>query len=188
VAPERLMIHLGLALILFGALIWCGLEAFFGQGREDALGPWAKGGLGFTVLIYIQSLLGALVAANDAGKIYNDWPMMAGKVFPSDYADGGLVQILFHNQGSVQLHHRLVAYLILGLLVVFMAQARRSRFIQPEVRTLAMVLGAVGFAQVILGIATLMMVAPLWLSILHQINAAVLLATAVALTWRARRV
>ena len=32
VAPERLAIHLGLALLLLGALIWTGLEAWAGRG------------------------------------------------------------------------------------------------------------------------------------------------------------
>ncbi|HKT54389.1 MAG TPA: COX15/CtaA family protein, partial [Caulobacteraceae bacterium] len=33
VAPERLAIHLGVALILYAALIWTGLEAWFGAPR-----------------------------------------------------------------------------------------------------------------------------------------------------------
>lgn len=188
VAPERLMIHLGLALLLFGALIWCGLEAYHGQGRENDRGPWARGGLGLMVLIYIQALLGALVAANDAGLIYNDWPLMAGKVFPEDYATGGLWTTLAHSQAAVQFNHRLMGYLIFILVIIFAARASRSRFIQPQVKTLAYTLGGIGVFQVFLGIATLMAVAPLWLSIIHQIVATVLLAVSVAFTWRARRI
>jgi len=188
VAPERLMVHLSLALILFGGLIWCGLEAYFGQGREDDRGPWARGGLVLTALIFLQSMLGALVAANDAGRIYNDWPLMAGRIFPQDYVQGGFWTTLAHSQAAVQFNHRLVGYLIFVLLVAFVTQAGRSRFIQPSVRRLAFVLGAMGFAQVGLGITTLIAVAPLSLSILHQILAALVLAVAVSLTWRARRV
>jgi cytochrome c oxidase assembly protein subunit 15 len=188
VAPERLMIHLSLALVLFAALIWCGLEAYFGQGREDDRGPWARGGLMLTAMIFIQSMLGALVAANDAGKIYNDWPLMNGRIVPDDYANGGLWQIIAHNQGSVQLHHRLMAYLILVVLLVFVIRARSSRFIQPDVRQLAYLLGFIGLVQITIGITTLILVAPLWISIIHQIVAAIFLATAVALTWRARRI
>ena len=188
VAPERLMIHLSLALILFGALVWCGLEAYFGQGREDDRGPWARGGLVLTLVIFVQSMLGALVAANDAGRIYNDWPLMAGRVFPEDYVTGGFWTTLAHSQAAVQFNHRLAGYVIFVLLILFVVRAARSRFIQPDVRRLAFVLAGLGFAQVGLGIATLMAVAPLSLSILHQILATVLLGVAVALTWRARRV
>jgi heme a synthase len=187
VAPERLMIHLALALILFSALIWCALEAYFGQGREDDRGPWARGGLALTVLIFLQSMLGALVAANDAGRLYNDWPLMAGRIFPEHYVTGGVWTTLAHSQAAVQFNHRLVGYLIFILLIAFAVRAWRSRFIQPQVRRLALVLAALGVTQVGLGVATLLAVAPLGLSILHQILATLLLAAAVTLTWRARR-
>lgn len=188
VAPERLMIHLSLALVLFCALIWCGLEAYYGQGRENDRGPWAKGGLVLLVMVFIQSMLGALVAANDAGRIYNDWPLMAGRIIPDDYAANGLWMTLAHSQAAVQFNHRLMGYLIFVVLIVFVAQARRSRFIQPEVKALAYAVGGLGVGQVFLGIATLMLVVPLWLSISHQIVATVLLGLAVTLTWRARRI
>lgn len=188
VAPERLMVHLGLALILFGALIWCGLEAWYGQGREDAYGPWARGGVGLMALLFIQSMLGALVAANDAGRVYNDWPLMGGRLIPEGYWAGDLWQTIAHNQASVQFHHRMFAYLVFGLIVAFVLQASRSRFVQPEVRRAAYLLGGAVLIQMLLGVATVLLVAPLWLSILHQVAATLILAVAVVLTWRARRV
>lgn len=188
VAPERLMIHLSLALMLFAGLLWCGFEALAGQGRLDAKGPWARGGLGLTCLIFLQSMLGALVAANDAGKVNNDWPLMNGKLIPSDYAADGVWTTLAHSVAAVQFNHRLVGYILFGLLIAFAIHARRSRHIQPEVRLGAYVLSGLGVLQVILGVATVLLVAPLWLSIVHQIAATVLLGAAVWLTWRARRI
>lgn len=187
VAPERLMIHLSLALLLFMGLLWCGLEAFAGQGRVDARGPWARGGLGLTIMIFIQSMLGALVAANDAGKINNDWPLMNGRIIPSDYTGDDLWQTLAHSLSAVQFNHRLFGYLVFVLLIVFAVTARRSRHIQREVRRAAYLLSGLGVFQVLLGIATVLTVAPISLSIAHQITAAVLLGVSVWLTWRARR-
>jgi cytochrome c oxidase assembly protein subunit 15 len=187
VAPERLMIHLSLALILFAALIWCGLEAWCGQAREDARGPWARGGLGLTVMVFVQSMLGALVAANDAGKVFNDWPLMGGRLVPEGYAGEGLWNLIAHNQASVQFHHRLFGYLLFVLVAAFVFQASRSRFVHPTVRSAAYVLGLLVLMQMVLGIATLLLVAPLWLAILHQVTASLILAVAVGLTWRARR-
>jgi cytochrome c oxidase assembly protein subunit 15 len=187
VAPERLMIHLSLALLLFMGLLWCGFEAWAGQGRLDARGPWARGGLGLTVLIFIQSMLGALVAANDAGKVNNDWPLMNGRFFPSGYAGDGVWQTFAHSVDAVQFNHRLFGYLVFFLLVAFAVTARRSRHVQPEVRRGAYLLSGLGVAQVLLGITTVLMVAPLALSIAHQILATVLLGASVWLTWRARR-
>ena len=187
VAPERLMIHLSLALLLFMGLLWCGFEAWAGQGRLDARGPWARGGLGLTVLIFIQSMLGALVAANQAGKVYNDWPLMNGRFFPADYAADGLWQTLAHSHAAVQFNHRIFGYLVFFLLIAFAVTARRSRLVQPQVRAGAYLLSGLGVFQVCLGVATVLMVAPLWLSISHQIVATLLLGVSVWLTWRARR-
>lgn len=188
VAPERLMIHLSLALVLFACLIWCSLEAWCGQAREEAYGPWAKAGLGIAVMVFVQSMLGALVAANDAGRVFNDWPLMGGQVVPEGYWSQGLWQTIAHNQASVQFHHRLFAYLLFALVVAFVLKAARSRFVQPTVRSGAYLIGLLVAVQMTLGIVTLLAVAPLWLSILHQITATLLLGVAVALTWRARRV
>ncbi len=187
VAPERLMVHLSLALVLFGALIWNGLEAEAGKGRGVAAGPFARVGLALTVLIFLQAMLGALVAANDAGKTLTDWPLMGGDIFPEHYWKGDLWQTLVHNAPSVQFHHRMVAYLLFILMTAFMASAANSRIIQPTVRSGAFALGGLAIIQVVLGVVTLWMVAPLGLSIAHQIVATLLLGVAVWFTWRARR-
>jgi cytochrome c oxidase assembly protein subunit 15 len=60
--------------------------------------------------VFFQSLLGALVAGNDAGLVYNDWPLMNGAFFPDEYVGKGFWGTLAHSQGAVQLHHRLFAY------------------------------------------------------------------------------
>lgn len=188
VAPERLMIHLSLALFLFAGLIWCALEALYGKAREDARGPWARGGLVLTLLVFVQSMLGALVAANDAGRVFNDWPLMGGRVVPEGYVGEGFWNTIAHNQASVQFHHRLFGYLLFAMTVAFVYRAIRSRFIQPQVRSAAKLFGAMILVQMALGISTVLLVAPLWLSLIHQITATLLLAVAAGLTWRARRI
>jgi heme a synthase len=188
VAPERLAIHLALAFFLLGSLVWCGLEAWAGQGRIEDKGPWARGGLILTGLVFLQAMLGALVAGNDAGRIYNDWPLMNGQVLPKDYAGDGLWDTLAHSLAAVQFNHRLVAYALAAFVLIFVGTALRSRLIQPEVRLVAIGVGVLTLFQVVLGVITLMHGAPLQLSMLHQAVAAMLLAFAVALTWRARRI
>jgi cytochrome c oxidase assembly protein subunit 15 len=82
VAPERLMIHLGLALALFVFLIWTALDAWSGSPRIEERTDWRGWALGFLGAVFFQSLLGALVAGNDAGLVYNDWPLMNGALIP----------------------------------------------------------------------------------------------------------
>jgi cytochrome c oxidase assembly protein subunit 15 len=188
VAPERLMIHLGLAFALLGALVWTALDAWAGGARQTLPSPWGRRGLWLTGLIFFQVLLGALVAGNHAGLIYNDWPLMNGSFFPADYAGPGFWATVAHSQGAVQLHHRLVAYLVTALAIAFGVAAWRSDYLARDAKLLALaVTGAVLF-QALLGIVTLMAVGPIGLGVAHQVMAAVTLCLAVAFSWRVRRV
>src|SRR5579864_101088 len=114
VAPERLATHLGLALILYGALIWTSMEAWSGQARARALttGEWRWVSMVLLGLVFLQCLLGALVAGNQAGLIDNDWPLMNGDFFPAGYAKDSLWATLAHSRPAVQFNHRMVAYAV----------------------------------------------------------------------------
>ncbi len=187
VAPERLATHLGLALILFAALIWTGLEALGGKARPAQAGRWPLWTALLAGGVFAQILMGALVAGNDAGMVYNDWPLMNGRLFPADYASGGVLHTLLHSQAAVQLHHRLGAYLLLVAALVVAVGARRSHRLAPQAKVLAAVVAGLVVAQGALGVATLMQVTPLGLAMAHQALATVVLAAALALAWRARR-
>ena len=128
------------------------------------------------------------MAGNQAGLVYNDWPLFAGHLFPQDYAGHGLWATLAHSQGAVQLHHRLVAYLLLLVAVGLGVGAWRSRALAVESKELALGVALLVVVQAGLGIATLMARVPIGLGIAHQLTAAVTLCVAVAFAWRVRRV
>jgi cytochrome c oxidase assembly protein subunit 15 len=188
VAPERLATHLCLALLLFSALIWTGLEAWagprVGEGRQDG---WRRVSLIFLVGVFCQCLLGALVAGNQAGLIDNDWPMMAGSFIPTDYWHGGVWATLVHGPSAVQFNHRILAYAVVTFAVLIGASVVGSRSAPAGIRVLGLVVGLVALAQVLLGIGVLLTLVSLPLALMHQVTAAILLATAVAFTWRAWR-
>jgi len=188
VAPERLATHLCLALLLFSALIWTGLEAWAGPragaGRRDG---WARVSLVFLICVFFQCLLGALVAGNQAGLIDNDWPMMAGSFMPTDYWRGGVWSTLVHGASAVQFNHRILAYAIVSFAALIAVSAIASRKAPSGTRGLGVAVGLVALAQVILGVGVLLSLVSLPLALMHQFTAAVLLATAVAFAWRARR-
>jgi heme a synthase len=188
VAPERLMLHLGIAFALLGALIWTALDAWAGQARQILPSPWGGRALWVVGLIYLQILLGALVAGNQAGLVYNDWPFFAGHLLPGDYAGANLWATLAHSQGAVQLHHRLVAYVLTIAAVLMGASAWRSPYLAATSRSLALGVAALVLLQASLGIATLMARVPLALAASHQLVAALTLCVAVAFAWRVRRV
>jgi cytochrome c oxidase assembly protein subunit 15 len=188
VAPERLMIHLGLAFALFGLLLWTAFDAWAGAARQTLPSPWGRRAAWLIGLIYLQILLGALVAGNDAGLVYNDWPLMNGHLLPDDYVGSDLWATLAHSQGAVQLHHRLVAYLLLVVALGMGAAAWRSNYLAPDSMRLGVAVAAAVLVQATLGVATLMNRAPLGLSIAHQLVAALVFAVAIAFAWRVRRV
>jgi cytochrome c oxidase assembly protein subunit 15 len=188
VAPERLAVHLGLAFALFIALIWTALDAWSGGARQTLPSPWGRRSALLLGLIYVQILLGALVAGNDAGLIDNDWPLMNGVLFPRDYAGPGIWATFAHSQAAVQLHHRLGAYVLLIAAVACAIGAWRSRYLAAASKALAVGLGGAVVLQAGLGIATLMTRVPLALGLLHQLTAALVLAVATAFAWRVRRV
>lgn len=188
VAPERLMAHLGLAFGLLCALVWTALDAWAGWARQTLPSPWGGRALGLAGLIFFQILLGALVAGNHAGLVYNDWPLFAGRLLPNDYAGADLWATLAHSQGAVQLHHRLVAYLAVLVAVAMGVAAWRSDYLARDSKWLAAGVAALVTAQAALGVATLMLRAPLGFAIAHQLLAAVTLSVAVAFAWRVRRI
>lgn len=189
VAPERLATHLGLALALYAFAVWTGWEAWSGKARPFWGTPPRWVGLATTLagLVFLQMLLGALVAGNHAGRVDNDWPLMNGRIFPSDYWAGGPFAALLHSAAAVQFNHRLTAYLIF-LLVGGMALGALAARRLPSLTKIAVaaVFGVIAM-QVLLGIVTLIVGAPLWLDIMHQLWAVVTLTSTLFLVWRMRR-
>jgi heme a synthase len=187
VAPERLATHLGLALILFGALIWTGLEAWNGQGRARRADGWTLASGLFAGGVFVQCLMGALVAGNHAGLIDGDWPLMAGRWFPEDYWQAGLWGTFAHGLAAVQFDHRVVAYALLFAAGGLAFAAARSPSAPSSIRLLIFAALADACLQAALGIASLWLNVPLALALAHQLNAAILLALATSLAWRTRR-
>ena len=188
VAPERLTIHLGIAFALLGALVWTGLDAWAGSARQTLPSPWGARALGLVGLIYAQVLLGALVAGNQAGLVYNDWPLFAGRLAPQDYAGAGLWATLAHSQGAVQFNHRMVAYLLLIVALGLGAAAWRSSYLPAASKRLGAAAAGLVTLQAALGVATLMARVPVGLGVTHQFIAALTLCLAVAFAWRVRRI
>jgi heme a synthase len=188
VAPERLAAHLGLALLLFAALVWTALEAWFGSS-EDGTRPrspgWAWASALFLAAVFLQCLLGALVAGNHAGLIDADWPLMAGRAFPADYWRGSLWASLAHNPPAVQFNHRVLAYGLLAAGLAMVAAAFRHNALPLRYPTLG--LAGLLLVQVALGVATLILTVPLVLAMAHQLTAVALLGGATTLAWRARK-
>ena len=185
VAPERLTVHLGLALLIFAGLIWVGLEAWAGEERSRSPEGWSRGAALMWGAVFFQCLLGGLVAGAKAGFIYTDWPLMNGEVFPPADWSAGVLTFL-HDQALVQFNHRIVAYGLLIAGTLYAVQAWRWRLAEGLGMS-AMALAVALWLQAVLGVVTLIHAVPLWLGGLHQAGAAVVLLVATVNLWLVRR-
>jgi cytochrome c oxidase assembly protein subunit 15 len=186
VAPERLAAHLGLALVLFAALVWTALDAWAGPPRARRADGWSVAAGALLAGVWVQCLMGALVAGNHAGLVDGDWPLMAGRLFPEDYWQGGLWRTLAHGMAATQFDHRLMAYaLLIGATTLAWRAVRSTR--APALRAPSLAVAAALTLQALLGILSLWWSVPLALALAHQFNAVVVLALAASLAWRARR-
>jgi cytochrome c oxidase assembly protein subunit 15 len=177
VSQYRLALHLGLAMLIFGALLWLALSL----DRRAVSPRWsvqAAAGGGIVALIFLQVLLGALVAGLKAGAGYNTWPLMDGRLVP-----GGLGAMrpwylnLFENALAVQFNHRIVAYVL--VVAVAWHAWRLRRCTEDRIRLSSLALAAAVLAQAALGIWTLLAQVPLALGLAHQAGAAAVLGLAV---------
>jgi cytochrome c oxidase assembly protein subunit 15 len=177
VSQYRLALHLGLAILILGALLWVALS--LGETSERPAAPWsaqAHAAGAILALLFLQILLGGLVAGLKAGAGYNTWPLMDGRLIP----DGlGVMQPwylnLFENAMTVQFNHRVVAYVLTAAVVWHAWSLRR----ETRGGTSAAVLAGAVLAQAVAGIWTLLAQVPIALGLAHQAGAAAVFAVAV---------
>ncbi len=173
VSQYRLAIHLGTALLLLVAMIWIGLEYLKGT---EGKGP-ARRGYAMAALVYVQMLLGALVAGLHAGLVYNTWPDMNGRVFPENafFSSPWWVNF-FENDGLAQFDHRIGAYIVAGMAAYIYAKGIK---LTGAAKASAKLVAAITAIQIGLGIVTLLLIVPEGLAAAHQVTAALLLSAAV---------
>ena len=182
VSQYRLALHLSVAFTLLGVLIWFALD----ERRDHIVSRgvavpfnirWLA--LALVGLVFVQVVLGGFVAGLKAGLVYNTWPDMNGMFWPSDYwLPGRGALSIFESHAAVQFNHRLSAYLLGAAALLQIWQVTRSG-VSRLVRCSVFVLGAAIFAQMTLGIATLLAHVPLPLGLMHQGGGAIVLMVAV---------
>lgn len=186
VSQYRLTVHLGIAFVILGYMLWIAI-GLISRGLAEFALPAGLGRNAKAVLliVFITALTGGLVAGLNAGFTYNEWPMMDGRFVPDGYGEMSPWWLnLFDNIAAVQFDHRMMAYLTAAAVLALWLQARRGRLPAAAQRPFH-VLAAVVVVQIALGIATLLMVVPLPLAVLHQAGAIALFCAAV---WAAQSV
>ena len=189
VSQFRLTAHLGLAFLIYGLMFWVALGLL--HPRDARPDPRLAGLRTFSTwlvgLIFVMVLTGGFVAGIRAGFAYNTFPLMNGHVVPPE-----LFMLepwwlnLFSNMATVQFDHRLLAWVLAFLVPWFWLRGCRAR-LSPAALLACHALLAALVLQAALGIATLLLVVPIWLAAAHQAGAVVLFSAAVWVAHELRR-
>lgn len=185
VSPYRLTAHLGLAIAIYGYVLWLALNLLYPATAVAA--PLRRAATGIAALVFFMILTGGFVAGTKAGYAFNTFPLMNGDFVPVGIFDMAPWWVnLFENIATVQFNHRLVAYLLLLAIPTFWWWARRFEL---PVRTRWLLHGLLAMlaVQVGLGIVTLIYIVPVPLGATHQAGALLLLSLALAVRHALRR-
>lgn len=183
VSQYRLTAHFGLALVIFIALLWVGLQQYAPRIQPTT---GSKRALYLLCLIVFTALSGGFVAGLDAGYAYNTFPLMDGQLIPEGLFVFDPVWLApFEDHMTVQWDHRWLAKLTFAMVLVFWWRAGKWNLSPDQRRATHLVLAA-ACLQVALGISTLLSVVWLPLGVAHQASAVILVGTATYAAYKLR--
>ena len=190
VSQYRLAMHLALAVLIYGVIVWTAmglvLAPVYGAAETwvDRVRRRAGAVLG---LVCLTMMSGAFVAGLDAGLYFNTFPLMDGQIVPPGYLEVTPWWLNpFQTIAAVQFDHRVLAVTTVAAILLFWIVARRAR-LAGRSRLGLNLLAAMALVQAGLGIETLLNYVPVWLGALHQAGALTLFTLAVATLHSLRR-
>jgi len=180
VSHFRLSLHLTFAFITFAYTLWVALDLIYPE-KNTVILPLRNLARITLAFLLIQIIYGGFVAGLNAGLIHNHWPLMSDKQFLHESVllekDSWLLR-LTEGKSGVQFVHRTVAYSVVGLILFLFFKSRKYSLSILQKKGLNILVFVV-FLQFTLGVFTLLYSVPLWLGLIHQITAFILLATMV---------
>lgn len=180
VSHFRLATHLITAFLTAAYTLWVALGLIKGLTNANSHLSSIKNGLNLllTVLI-IQIIYGAFVAGLNAGFIMNTWPKMGNQwVNDAVFALTPLWKNFTEGLAGVQFLHRYIAIILIGIVVYLWFRATKHALSNIQLLSLKILLSIV-FFQFLLGVFTLLYAVPVWLGVVHQVGAFLLLAATV---------
>jgi len=176
VAPIKLMFHLTMASIIYTLIVM--LATSLGRPRGEVAPTAIKRGASLVlVLALLQIALGALVAGSKAGLTWNTWPLIDGQFIPRSellFSVAPWIENFVDNTALVQFDHRMTAYLLLAVAFWHGFQVVKLMPRTSASKRAVVNAGLIGL-QAVIGISTLLYAVPLWLGLLHQAFAFVVL-------------
>ncbi len=176
VSHFRLSVHLIVAFIILSLILWNYLK--FSEVNKSTHEINNLLPITFIILVFIQIIIGAFVAGMDAGKIYNTWPLMGSSYFPDDNKFINILSLsAFSDPSLVQFMHRNLAYIISLFYIYILFKIFKKKL--HSFYKIIILIGVLLFAQILLGILTLLLGAEIWISSMHQISSIFLVSSSV---------
>ena len=175
VASYRLATHLTISILILSLIYWNYLKTKTPnfellqakRFREQKLEIIS---LLTLVVLFMQGILGALMAGIDAGGGFPTWPMMNGEVIPSNSFDYSPWYTNFtQNPSLVHFNHRMFGYLLVGLAVWVFFQTRKSSY--PNIRKAGLYGKIAVIFQILVGVVTVLTSVQMIFALLHQLSA-----------------
>jgi cytochrome c oxidase assembly protein subunit 15 len=177
VSHFRLAAHLLLALLILALIVWTILD-LRALARDAGARPARLTRLGAVTgaILFVQLVFGAFTAGLNAGLVTNEWPLMNGKLFPSEVlAVRPFLDALVNDPAMIHWFHRWWAWVAVAALIML---ARRAKAAGD--RTASIAIHTAFGIQILLGIATVMTGVNIVLGVLHQLVGALLV---IATVW-----
>ena len=173
VSHYRLAAHLGLAFIIFGALLRMAMTVSLPHLKNSPLlrTRMLRPVFGGLLLAFITIIWGAFVAGANAGLIYNEFPFMGSGLFPSEgTALDPLLLNMFENHAAIQFIHR---WLAIGtvLYITWLWALGRGMDVSKRANKARTTVLCLAWLQAGLGISTLLTQVWMPLAIMHQAGA-----------------
>jgi cytochrome c oxidase assembly protein subunit 15 len=167
--------HLLLALLIFGIAVWtaAALGRRRGEGSLRAPRSVRIPVLLLTIAVVVTMMSGGFVAGLDAGRIFNEFPLMGGQLVPDGYNAVSGLRNWFENPIAAQFNHRVLAVML--ALATWVPWLIAERKWAANLRRWMRWAAVVALLQVSLGITTLLSGAPVGIAMLHQLGAVALL-------------
>ena len=176
VSQYRLSFHLLNALIILGILFWMTLDHLIKKPKNffnlNIINNLLTISLIFCLLTIIS---GSFVAGTDAGKSFNTFPLMGGKLIPDGYLliEDSIIINFFENTIAIQFNHRWIAIFtfVWTVIVITFALLKQLDRIQKIACYIVIIFIT---SQILFGILTLINNVPIILASIHQANAVLL--------------
>jgi cytochrome c oxidase assembly protein subunit 15 len=184
----RLALHMSIALLILSVIFWTVLELLYPKidiKQSKFYKTLHQTGIFLGIIVIVQIIYGGLTAGLKAGYVFPTYPKMGTKYLPDiayrTFEREGLLA-WFHDPIWVQFIHRWLGFIIL-IAILYFAFKFIKKIQNKQLRIALIITTLLVSLQYIYGVLVIILKVPIWLAVLHQVNAFLLYLNLVAVVY-----